>query len=91
VSSEQAKFKNKTAAFLYSSANLFFLDKLRDLYDELETIDFNEDARHDKFNDWVDFDMGDDCDEQAQIFDTMYNHSLKIKDNNLRLLNPHQF
>lgn len=57
------RFQKKTASFLYTSANLNEIDKLRELYYELETIEFKKDVRHDKFNDWVDFDMGDDCDE----------------------------
>ena len=41
------------------------IEKLRYLYFELETVDFNADNRHDKFNEWEDLDLGDDCDEQT--------------------------
>jgi hypothetical protein len=48
---------------LYTSANLNGIDRLRALYNELETNDFKQDLRHEKFNDWVDYEMGDDVDE----------------------------
>jgi len=52
---------------MYTSANLNDIDRLRGLYYELETIDFKQDVRHEKFNDWVDVDTGDfdECDEDV--------------------------
>jgi len=55
---------------MYTSANLNDIEKLRALYYELVTKDFRKDLRHDKFNDWVDYEMGDDvdeCDEDVQM------------------------
>ncbi len=59
------RFRQKTASFLYTSANLNDISRLQGLYYELETIDLKKDARHKKCNDWVDFDMGDDYDEDV--------------------------
>ena len=59
------KVLKKAASFLYTSANLNDFERLKKLYLELETIEFEK--RHEKFKEWVDFDMGDDCNEGVII------------------------
>ena len=61
------KVLKKAASFLYTSANLNDFERLKKLYLELETIEFRKDQRHEKFMGWVDFDIGDDCNEGVTI------------------------
>ena len=60
------------------------IERLKALYFELETVDFDEDNRHSKFDVWEELELFDDCDEDTNIIDTTRN--LTINTNNLKML-----